>query len=450
MSKVKGSFMGSGTAWAGLAAVAGVLSSGVALAADTMDNAYWNLPKGVTDISHDVFTLHMAAFWMCVVIGILVFGVMFYSIFAHRRSKHPKPADFHHSTTVEILWTIVPFVILIALAVPAAGTLIKEYDTRNSDMTVKITGYQWKWQYEYVDQGVSFFSTLEAKANAARQLHSGIDPATVPNYLHDTDHYLVLPVGKKVRFLLTANDVIHGWWMPDFAIKKDAIPGYINEMWTKINEPGIYRGQCTVLCGRDHGFMPIVVKAVTLDEYNVWLKQQQDAVGFKPAQQVASNAPTTANDAVPVEPVAAAPIAPATSPATASATPTLAAPATPPTQVAAADSAKPAVAAAPAAKMDKAALVTAGAKVYTANCQACHQATGQGMPPTFPSLVGDKIVAGPVEAHITQVLKGKNAMPPFASLSDTDIAAVVTYERNSWGNASGEAQPAQVTALRGK
>lgn len=440
---------------AGVSGLASLLLSGVAAAADTMDNAHWNMPKGVTEISKNVYSLHMAAFWMCIVIGVLVFGVMFYSIFAHRRSKHPKPADFHHSTTVEIIWTIIPFVILIALAVPAAGTLIKEYDTRNADMTVKITGYQWKWQYEYVDQGVSFFSTIDAASNAARQLGSGIDPATVIDpvtqqnvYLHNVDNYLVLPVGKKVRFLLTANDVIHGWWMPDLAIKKDAIPGYINEMWTKIDEPGVYRGKCTVLCGRDHGFMPIVVKAVPEAEYTAWIKQQQDLAGFKPADQVASAAPATASDAKP-DAKAAAPAAPAAAtPAPAMGNP---APATAaPTQVAAAD-AKPAAAApAPAAKLDKAALMTAGAKVYAANCQACHQASGAGMPPTFPSLVGDKIVKGPVEGHITQVLKGKNAMPPFASLSDADIAAVVTYERNSWGNAAGEAQPAQVAALRGK
>jgi cytochrome c oxidase subunit II len=248
--------------------VAALLGLGTfaARAADTMENAYWNMPKGVTEISHRVWWLHMYAFWICVVIGVLVFGVMFYSLFAHRRSKHPVPATFHESTTVEIAWTIAPFIILIAMAVPAAGTLIKMYDTRNADLTIKITGYQWKWQYEYVDQGVSFFSTLESKANAARQLHSGIDPKTVPNYLHDADNYLVLPVGKKVRFLLTSDDVIHGWWVPDLAVKKDAIPGYINEMWTKIDEPGTYRGQCTVLCGRDHGFMPIVVKAVSEPE----------------------------------------------------------------------------------------------------------------------------------------------------------------------------------------
>jgi cytochrome c oxidase subunit 2 len=198
-----------------VAALLGLGSSFAASAADTMDNAYWNMPKGVTEISHRVWWLHMYAFWICVVIGVLVFGVMFYSLFAHRRSKHPVAATFHESTTVEIAWTIAPFLILIAMAVPAASTLIKMYDTRDSDLTIKITGYQWKWQYEYVDQGVSFFATLEPKANAARQLHSGIDPRTVPNYLHDADNYLVLPVGKKVRFLLTSDDVIHGWWVPE-------------------------------------------------------------------------------------------------------------------------------------------------------------------------------------------------------------------------------------------
>ena len=398
-----------------VAALLGLGSNFAASAADTMDNAYWNMPKGVTEISHEVWWLHMYAFWICVVIGCLVFGVMFYSLFAHRRSKHPVPGTFHESTAIEIAWTITPFLILIAMAVPAASTLIKMYDTRNSDLTIKITGYQWKWQYEYVDQGVSFFSTLESKANAARQLHSGIDPKTVPNYLHDADNYLVLPVGKKVRFLLTSDDVIHGWWVPDLAVKKDAIPGYINEMWAKIDEPGIYRGQCTVLCGRDHGFMPIVVKAVSEPEYEQWLAQQKGG--------------STA-----AAPAAAAPAA---------------------TEVAAAAPAAAAPAAAPAAaapvKLSHDDLLKNGEKIYASTCAACHQATGQGMKPAFPALVGSKVVAGPVDGHITQILKGKNAMPPFGpTLSDADIAAVATYERNSWGNHSGDVQPAQVAALRGK
>jgi cytochrome c oxidase subunit 2 len=398
---------------------AGILLLGTsmsAFAADTMDNAYWNLPKGVTDISQEVFRLHMFVFWICVVIAVVVFSVMFYSVFAHRRSKHPVPATFHESTTVEIIWTLIPFVILVFMAVPAAGTLIKMYDTRNSDLTVRITGYQWKWQYEYVDKGVTFYSTLEARANAARQLGSGIDPASVPYYLHDVDHPLVLPVGKKVRFLLTSNDVIHGWWVPDLAVKKDAIPGYINEMWAKINEAGTYRGQCTVLCGRDHGFMPIVVKAVTPAEFDQWIADQKGGA-----------APAAAAAPAPVETAAAAP-APAPAPAAAPAAP----------------SAAPA-----AAKLSHDDLVKSGEKVYAARCVACHQAAGTGLPPTFPALVGSKVVAGPPEAHILQVLKGKNVMPPFADLlKDDEIAAVVTYERNSWGNKSGDVQPAQVAAAR--
>jgi cytochrome c oxidase subunit 2 len=401
------------------------LVSASAFAADTMDKAYWNMPRGVTQVSHDVYSLHMLGFYFCVVIGVVVFGVMFYSLFAFRRSKHPVPANFHESTVVEIIWTIIPFVILIVLAVPAAKTLITEYDTSNSDLTVKITGYQWKWQYEYVDQGVSFFSTLKADANAARQLHSGIDPNTVPNYLHDVDNYLVLPVGKKVRFLLTANDVIHGWWMPDLAIKKDAIPGYVNEMWTRIDEPGVYRGQCTVLCGRDHGYMPIVVEAKSDADFEAWLTSK------KPVQ-VASAASATMTDA----PVAA----------TAPAAPAPAAP-TPPPAVSQVAAATPVA----GAKKSKDDLIKAGATVYGARCVACHQATGQGLPPTFPSLVSDKIVTGPAAGHISQILKGKNAMPPFAPmLSDDEIAAVATYERNSWGNSAGEVQADQVAALRGK
>jgi len=403
-----------------VAALLGLGSNFAASAADTMDNAYWNMPKGVTEISHEVWWLHMYAFWICVVIGCLVFGVMFYSLFAHRRSKHPVPGTFHESTAIEIAWTITPFLILIAMAVPAASTLIKMYDTRNSDLTIKITGYQWKWQYEYVDQGVSFFATLEPKANAARQLHSGIDPKTVPNYLHDADNYLVLPVGKKVRFLLTSDDVIHGWWVPDLAVKKDAIPGYINEMWAKIDEPGIYRGQCTVLCGRDHGFMPIVVKAVSEPEYEQWLAQQK---GSNPAAAAATAAAPAATEVAAATPAAAA------APAPAAAAPAAAAP----------------------VKLSHDDLLKNGEKIYSSTCAACHQATGQGMKPAFPALVGSKVVAGPVDGHITQILKGKNAMPPFGpSLSDADVASVATYERNSWGNHSGDVQPAQVAALRGK
>lgn len=231
----------------------------------------YNLPIGVSETTRELYGLHMLIFWVCCAIAVLVFGAMIYSIFAHRRSVHPKPADFHESIKVEIAWTVVPFIILIALAIPAAGTLIKLDDTSGSDLTVKVTGYQWMWEYEYLDNNVSFFSKLDADSNRARQLNSGIDPYTVENYLLNVDNELVLPVGKKVRLLLTANDVIHSWWVPEISGKKDAVPGYINKMWVKIDEPGVYRGQCTELCGRDHGFMPIVVRAVPQDEFDAWM-----------------------------------------------------------------------------------------------------------------------------------------------------------------------------------
>ncbi|HUS24491.1 MAG TPA: cytochrome c oxidase subunit II [Candidatus Binatia bacterium] len=381
----------------------------------TTTSGGWNMPTGVTEISREVYRLHMGVFTVCAVIGVIVFGAMIYSIVKHRRSVHPKPADFHESTTVEIIWTIIPFVILIGMAIPAAGTLIKLEDARGADMTVKITGYQWKWHYDYLGENVSFFSTLAAESNRARQLDSGIDPNTVPNYLVDVDNPLVLPVGKKIRFLVTANDVIHAWWVAELAVKKDAIPGYVNEVWTKIDEPGVYRGVCAELCGRDHGFMPIVVKAVPEAEFAAWLAQQ------KGGTDVAAAAAATATDATP------APAAPAA------------------TEVAAA----PAAATPAASKtLTKDELMAQGKKVYETNCQACHQAEGQGLPPNFPALKGSKVMSGPAAVHVKQVLNGKGLMTPFKHLSDADIAAVATYERNSWGNQGSVVQPADVAGAR--
>lgn len=236
----------------------------------------YNMPEGATEISQQIYHLHMLSFWICVAIGLLVFGAMVYSIVRFRKSKGAQPAHFHENTFVEILWTTVPFLILISMAIPAAGTLIRMADVSKADMTVKITGYQWKWQYDYLDQGVSFFSTLGRQSNLARQLGSNIDPATVENYLLDVDHPLVLPVGVKVRLVITSNDVIHSWWVPDFANKTDALPGFINETWLKIEKPGIYRGQCAELCGRDHAFMPIVVVAKPKAEFDAWLAQQKE------------------------------------------------------------------------------------------------------------------------------------------------------------------------------
>ncbi|MGI9315985.1 MAG: cytochrome c oxidase subunit II [bacterium] len=250
-----------------------------------------NMPKGVTDISHKVYDMHMLAFWIMCLVAFVVFGAMFISILKHRKSKGAQAADFHESVAVEVVWTIVPFVILIILALPAARTLIVQEDDSNAELTIKITGYQWKWQYEYPDTGVSFFSTLAEESRNARQLDSGIDPESVENYLLDVDKPLVIPVDTKVRLLLTANDVIHSWWVPDFAIKKDAIPGFINTMWTKVNETGTYRGQCTELCGRDHGFMPVVVDVVEKAEFNQWLAAQ--AAAQKAEQQLAGSSETS-------------------------------------------------------------------------------------------------------------------------------------------------------------
>ena len=259
-------------ALASVALLGAFLASPVALA-----EWGYNMPRGVTDISHKVFEMHMLAFWIMCVVAFGVFGAMTYSIIKHRKSKGVTPATFHESTSVEVVWTVIPFIILIVLAIPAALTLIEQEDDSNSELTIKITGYQWKWEYEYPESGVSFFSTLAEESRQARVMGSNIDVNTVENYLLDVDKPLVIPVDTKVRFLLTANDVIHSWWIPDFAIKKDAIPGFINTMWTKVNETGTYRGQCTELCGRDHGFMPVVVEVVEKSEFNQWLASQVES-----------------------------------------------------------------------------------------------------------------------------------------------------------------------------
>lgn len=396
--------------WSRLVALAALMASGAAAAAAYDPGLIWNMPVGVTELSAEVYGLHMKIFYWCCGIAVVVFGAMFYSVFAHRRSRHPKPADFHESTSVEIMWTIVPFAILIVMAIPAAGTLIKMEDMRGSQLSIKVTGFQWKWQYEYVDQGVSFYSTLHADSNHARQLDSGIDPTSIPNYLLEVDNRLVIPTGTKVRFLITANDVIHAWWVPDLAVKKDAIPGYVNEMWAVVEEPGVYRGVCAELCGRDHGFMPVVVEAVDPQTFQQWLADRKagkaTAIGHGPAPTLVAAAGATA-------------AAPAAQPAAVAAAPAAAAPA-------AGD----------------------GEKVYNTQCAACHQPGGQGMPPSFPSLVGSAVVNGPAEAHIQHTLKGKNLMPPFAHLSDADIAAALTYERSSWGNQGGAVTAEQVKAQR--
>ncbi len=247
-----------------------------------------NMPVGVTELSREIHGLHMLVFWICVVIAVAVFGMMIYSIVKFRHSKGAIAANFDHSTKAEVIWTTIPVIILVAMAVPAAETLIKIEDTRDSDLTVKVTGYQWKWHYDYLDKNVAFFSTLDAASNAARQLNSGIDPRTVENYLLDVDNPMVVPVGAKVRVLLTAADVLHAWWVPEFGMKKDAIPGFVNELWFRADTPGIYRGQCAELCGYDHAFMPVVVEVRSQEDYEAWLAERQGGV-TPPAATTAAN-----------------------------------------------------------------------------------------------------------------------------------------------------------------
>ncbi|MET0496978.1 MAG: cytochrome c oxidase subunit II [Steroidobacteraceae bacterium] len=234
-----------------------------------------NMTVGVTELSRDIHGLHMLIFWICVLIAVAVFGMMIYSLVKFRHSQGAVAAKFDHSTKAEIVWTIIPIAILVGMAIPAAETLIKIEDTRHSDLSIKVTAYQWKWHYDYLDKNVNFFSTLRRDHDKARQLHSGVDPYSVPNYLLEVDHPLVVPVGAKVRILLTSSDVIHAWWVPAFGMKKDAIPGFVNEMWFRADKVGTYRGQCAELCGRDHAFMPVVVRVLAKDEYDSWLKEQQ-------------------------------------------------------------------------------------------------------------------------------------------------------------------------------
>ena len=258
----------------------------------------YNLPVGATDLSARVYSLHMMMFWVCVAIAAVVFGVISYSLWKFRKSTGAVPdKTLTHSTNVEVIWTVIPVIILVATAIPAARTLIAMEDTRNSELTIKVVGYQWKWKYDYQGKGVSFYSTLAAESNYARQLGSGVDPNTVKDYLLDVDHPLVVPVDTKIRLLLTGNEVIHSWWVPDFAVKKDAIPGYINEAWFKANRTGRFTGQCAELCGRDHGFMPIVVNVVSKADFATWLDAQ--AAAEKAAASAADPSAPAATAAAP-------------------------------------------------------------------------------------------------------------------------------------------------------
>lgn len=340
-----------------------------ALAADSL----YNLPYGVTPISHDIYKMHMIMIYICGVIGVLVFGALIYCLVKFRHSKGAVPDRFlSEHIGVEIAWTVIPFLILVAMAVPATEVLSSMHDDTKPMVNIKVTGYQWKWHYEYLDQGIQFFSTLSTPQNQI----DGLAPKD-PYYLLEVDHPLVVPTHEKIRFLVTSNDVIHSWWVPDLGIKQDAIPGYVNETWAIIDKPGIYRGQCGELCGAFHGFMPIVVQAVSPQDFQKWVTKQEGAEAASIAAQKVVTTLTLPQ------------------------------------------------------------LMTRGKDVYDNKCAACHQLSGKGLPPMFPAIQGSLIATGSVAKHINIVLHGVNgtAMQAFGDqLDNTDLAAVVTYERNAWGN----------------
>jgi cytochrome c oxidase subunit 2 len=356
----------------------GLLSSALMLISAHASAAWTlNMPVGVTDISRETYDLHMLITIICAFIAVVVYGVLIWSLVKYRKSKGAKSASFHENTTIEIVWTVIPIVILISMAIPSTGVLTQIYDASESELDVMITGYQWRWQYSYLDdegEEVSYFSNLSTPNDQI----AGLDEKN-ENYLLEVDEPLVIPVNTKVRFLLTSADVIHSWWVPQFAVKKDAIPGFVNESWVIAEETGTFRGQCTELCGQAHGFMPVVVEVVEQAEFDAWYAERQQAA--------AAIAELTSQDW----------------------------------------------------SMEQ--LVAQGETVYRTYCMACHQQNGQGLPPAFPALTGSEIAIGPIENHVDVVLNGVagTAMAAFGTqLNPVDIAAVITYERNALGNSVGD------------
>lgn len=371
----------------------------VAALSTAFANAAENMPGGpavnqlnfaapATKIMQEIHWLHWMMLIICAVIFIAVFGVMFYSILKHRKSLGAKSASFHESTTVEIIWTVIPLLIVIGMALPATKTVVAMKDTTNSDITIKTTGYQWKWGYDYIKgegEGINFLSTLSTSREAINNLE-----AKSSTYLMEVDNEMVVPVGKKIRIITTANDVIHAWAVPAFGVKQDAIPGFVRDTWFRADKIGVYRGQCSELCGAQHAFMPIVVNVVSQEDYTKWVEQRKKEMG------------ATSDD---------------------------------PTKVYTLDEQK-----------------ERGAKVYASNCAACHQPNGKGAG-AFPALDGSKMVLGPKGAHYNIMINGKGVMPKWSGvISDGDIAAVMTYTRNAWGNKTGEIIQTQdvVSARAGK
>ncbi len=333
-----------------------------------------NMPVGVTPISESIYDLHMTILLICCFIGVVVFGVMFWSIIHHRRSAGHEAAKFHETTRLEIAWTIVPTLILVVMAIPATQVLIDMYDTGGEDMTVEVRGYQWKWQYKYLDDDYnntfSFFSNLATPQDEIQNRS-----AKGEHYLLEVDKPLRIPTNRKVRFLITAEDVIHAWWVPDFGIKRDAVPGILNELWTVVDKPGVYRGQCTELCGKDHGFMPVVVQVMEEAEFDAWYAEEVESAAKR--QEALSKTFTHEE------------------------------------------------------------LMAEGEQVYATFCASCHQANGKGVPPVFPSLVGTEVVTGPRDDHIKLIIEGVTgtAMQAFGKQLDAaQLADVTLYVRHAWGN----------------
>ncbi|HVT63281.1 MAG TPA: cytochrome c oxidase subunit II [Legionellaceae bacterium] len=353
------------------------------------DHWQMNMYRGVTPISHDIYQLHVIAMIVCAVIGVAVFGVMIYALIYHRKSRGHAPAEFHENLKVEIIWTVIPFLILVGLAIPATRVLMRMDNSDNSELTIKIVGYQWKWQYQYLDQDIRFYSNLSTPYAAIRNKQPKSEW-----YLLEVDRPLVVPTHTKIRFLVTSNDVIHSWWVPELGVKRDAIPGFMHEAWANIDTPGVYRGQCAELCGIYHAFMPIVVKAVPPEEFKAWVKAQQ-------AQQKLALERQSQ----------------------------------------------------PQPDMERDALMDLGKHKYEQFCAACHLSNGLGMPPVYPALKGSSVAVGyPISRHIDIILNGVpgSAMQAFADqLTDDEIAAVTTYVRNAWKNNTYDiVQPNDVRAVR--
>ncbi|KTD72316.1 cytochrome c oxidase subunit II [Legionella tucsonensis] len=356
---------------------------------------YWqlNMHRGVTPISKDAYYLHMVCMAVCAIIGIIVFGVMIYSMIHHRKSKGYKAASFHDNPRLEVVWSIIPFLILVGLAIPATRVLIRMDDTTQSELTIKVVGYQWRWQYEYLDQGISFFSTLSTPFAQIQNEQRKNDW-----YLLEVDKPLIVPVNKKIRFLVTSNDVVHSWWVPELGIKRDAIPGFMYEAWAKIDKPGTYRGQCAELCGVNHGFMPIVVEAVNDEDFNKWVAAQTRAEErYTQEEAVAATQKTMTRDE----------------------------------------------------------LLAFGKQKYEQFCSPCHQPDGRGIPPMYPALRASSVANGhPISRHIDIILNGiaGSAMQPYKDqLTDEEIAAIATYERNAWENNTNDVvQAAEVATQRQK